>query len=81
MYYSKVIREEYAGANRRRCVIEKPVDSPLYVVKAIFRCPSEEAAQQFFDFLIKFKGPPAQPLAPAPKRGRKRKTEDNHAED
>lgn len=77
MYYSKIIREEQAGANRRRVLIEKPIDSAQYTVKAVFRCPSEKVAQQFFDFLIRYKGPTVEPEAPAPKRGRKKKTEGN----
>ena len=79
MYYSKIIAEEAAGAGKRRCVIEKPVGDPRYVVKAVFYCGSENRAREFFDYLINLREPKAAtPEAPAPrKRGRpKQKQED-----
>lgn len=82
MYLSKILEERESGAGRRRVLIEKPVDEKRYVVKAVFKCSNEAQAREMLDFLIEFKEPAAYTLtAPAPKRGRKQKTEGNDAED
>lgn len=80
MYLSRVIREECAGAGRRRCILEVPAGKNVYIVKAIYRCSKENEAQDLFDFLIKLKEPKAYTLAaPAasPKRGKRKKEADD----
>ena len=82
MYLSRIIDERKSGAGRRRVLIEKPIEEKQYTVKAIFKCSNEAQARKMLEFLIDFRGPAAYTLtAPAPKRGRTKKTEDDDAED
>ena len=83
MYLSKIIAEENAGAGRRRVIIERPIARNAFIVKGIFRCPTEAKARELLDFLLRLKEPMAYTLAApaAPKkRGRPKKTEDNNNE-
>lgn len=77
-YYAKVIDEQFNSSGTRRVIVEKPIDKNQYVVKAVIKCNTEEKARELLDYLLHFriKGPAAnKPEAPAPKRGRKKKTE------
>ena len=70
MYLSTVIDEKQSGAGRRRVIIEKPISENVFIVKGIFRCPSEAAARRYADFLIDLREPKAtKPEAPAPAPG------------
>lgn len=83
MYYSRVLEEQVAGAGRRRVIIEKPQDQHVFLVKAIFRCPNEARAREFFNYLLALREPKATtPAAPATqkKRGRRKRTEENNNE-
>ena len=72
MYLSKIIFEQEAGAGKRRVYIEKPIELNGFIVKAVFRCGSEDVARKYADFLLGLKNPvPAQMPVVKKKSGNK----------